>query len=432
MTVKSNDNKSIGDSVDSETHNENDDGDDDSTAVTCYYIRYKKSALKAAKCRHAVFFTSPVATAKKARGNLLKMRSEDCDNNDDNDNDSDSEIDEQEHDEPKLPTPPETSLLDTSSNKDLTAAVVRQHWLQPAPVQVVTSGKLIYSNGNVYTGTIKVHIASDGTVSQGIAHGFGTTMKVCGSYHTGYYHDGAYEGYGEYTEVCNGKVVSKYQGNWAQGQRHGKGAEKIINGTYECRYEGTWSYDARHGSGSRGLTKSDVYATSSCISVKNVKLSTGEKYTGTIHVENGAPHGYGIATSASGSTYDGSWVNGARNYEGKQTVVDADGNESSYTGIFVNDERQGHGIEETANDTYVGDWHGNKRHGEGVAYTELDTYIGSFVEGMREGDGTLITASGNIYKGKWRADALHGAGVLYIKGQEHAQQQSWDSGTQTQ
>jgi hypothetical protein len=375
------------------------------------------------------------------------MRSEDCDNSDDND--SDSEIDEQEHDEPKLPTPPETSLLDTEINKELVAAVARHHWLKAAPVQVVTSGKLIYSSGSLYTGTSKVHIASDGTVSQGIAHALGTTMKVRGSYHTGYYHEGAYEGYGEYTELCNGKVVSKYQGNWAQGQRHGKGAEKIINGTYECRYEGTWSHDARHGffrnfgnhtmhsignwrgggitSGSRGLTKSDVYATSSCISVKNVKLSTGEKYTGTIHVENGAPHGYGTATNAPGSVYDGSWVNGARNYEGKQTVVDANGNESSYTGTFVNDERQGHGIEETANDTYGGDWHGNKRHGEGIAYTELDTYIGSFVNGKQDGDGTLIAASGNIYKGKWRAGMKHGAGELYIKGQAHAHQQCWDN-----
>jgi hypothetical protein len=382
------------------------------------------------------------------------MQSEDCDDADDSDNcddiDSDGEKVEQGHDEPKLPTPPETSLLDTSSNKALTAAVARQHRLKAAPVQVVTSGKLIYSSGSLYTGTIKVHIASDGTVLQGIAHGVGTTMKGCGSYHTGYYHDNAYEGHGEYTEVRNGKTVSKYQGNWAQGQRHGKGPEKIINGKYECRYEGTWSHDARHGffrnfgnhtmhsignwrgggitSGSRGLTKSDVYATSSCISVKNVKLSTGERYTGTIHVENGAPHGYGIATSASGSTYDGSWVNEARNYEGKQTVVDANGNKSSYTGTFVNDERQGHGIEEIANDTYVGDWHGNKRHGEGVVYNELDTYIGSFVEGMRERDGTLITASDNIYKGKWRAGVLHGAGVLYIKGQEHAQHQCWNDG----
>eukprot|EP00953_Heterococcus_sp_UTEX-ZZ885_P003463 2386-Heterococcus_DN1.PRE.11 len=395
-----------------------------------------------AQCTHAVYFTGPVTTDKKAEAGSDDEYETEYEDNSDNDHDDH----ESEHDEVTLP-PPSTTLLDPEINKALTAAVVRQHWLRPALVQVVTSGKLNYANGSVYTGTIKVHIASDGTVSQGIAHGFGTTMKVSGSYHRGYYHEGAYEGYGEYTKMREGLKASKYQGDWAQSKRHGVGAETTSKG----RCEGTWSnnkrdggFDCFHGAHtvrvreiwkdgdlrvqSRCFLETDEYATSSCVSVRDVKLSTGEKYTGTVHVETGAPNGYGIAISASGSVYDGTWLNGARNYKGKQTVVDERGFESRYAGTFVNDERQGHGIEETGSDVYVGNWHSNKRHGEGILFTKYDVHIGSFVDGVQEGNGTLVTDYGHIYKGRWRGGVLHGAGELYIEGQEHAQHQCWDDG----
>ena len=91
----------------------------------------------------------------------------------------------------------------------------------------------------------------------------------------------------------------RYEGEWRNDRRHGRGTCTWPNGT---RYEGKWRSGRHHGQGSK-------------------EWPDGDRYKGGWRV--GKRHGRGTYTWSDGRRYEGEWNNGKRH--GRGTYVSADG-----------------------------------------------------------------------------------------------------------
>ena len=115
--------------------------------------------------------------------------------------------------------------------------------------------------------------------------------------------------------------------------------------------------------------------------------------------------------------YVGDWNGNRRHGRGVYTFA----NGSTYSGTFVNNKREGHGVlVDTAHErTYDGDWRDDRQDGDGVLRGADGgsewLFIGKFQRGMRVGHGTLIRADGRVYSGSWRDDVECGYGELSYK-----------------
>ncbi|CAJ1939121.1 unnamed protein product [Cylindrotheca closterium] len=156
------------------------------------------------------------------------------------------------------------------------------------------------------------------------------------------------------------------------------------------------------------------------------------KYTGTILIESGLPHGVGgidywVDDECVTGTYDGDWEHGCWDGYGESTLKCGD----TYTGEFQLHERHGEGEyvweTEECNDGsrieryYTGNFESNQRHGFGVftwktlvgEKENLSVYKGMYHHGKRQGQG-VYTNMFLKYSGQWFQDFYHGMGRLEV------------------
>jgi len=179
--------------------------------------------------------------------------------------------------------------------------------------------------------------------------------------------DGVPHGRGKLT-YHPGEERKKYEGQWANGQFHGRGILRFSNGD---QFEGPWENGLQHGEGL-------------------LTLADGTKYAGRF--ERGNRHGNGTCQYANGDTYVGDWEDDK--FHGKGTYTYANGA------------------------SYVGDWENDQFHGIGTyKYVNGDTmytsgqYVGEWRNGERNGQGTHTGTGDNwTYTGEWLDDQWHGQG----------------------
>lgn len=156
------------------------------------------------------------------------------------------------------------------------------------------------------------------------------------------------------------------------------------------------------------------------------------KYTGTVLIENGLPHGVGgidywMDDACIMATYDGDWEHGCWDGYGESALKCGD----EYTGEFQLHERHGEGeyVWKTQNCEggsrkeryYTGNFESNQRHGFGVftwrtildEKENLSVFKGMYHQGKRQGQGVYSTQKLK-YSGEWFLDKYHGMGRLEV------------------
>ncbi len=93
----------------------------------------------------------------------------------------------------------------------------------------------------------------------------------------------------------------KYEGEWKDGKKHGKGTETSLDGK---RYEGMWRNNEEHGFGTQTYSDSDGR----------------EEYKG--YWKDGEYHGQGTFTDSVEGKYEGYWENGKKHGQGNQSFPD--------------------------------------------------------------------------------------------------------------
>ena len=164
--------------------------------------------------------------------------------------------------------------------------------------------------------------------------------------------------------------TASYLGQWAADAREGFGLQSYPDGS---RYEGQWRANKPHGRGKLEAPDATPGAPRDRHTgrARLVKVYEGD-------YEAGLRHGHGTLLLPDGGSYEGGFVRGVREGQGRE-VSGADG--SVYTGSFV----------------------GGLRHGRGsLAMRNGDRYEGSFEHGEKHGAGTLVYASRRmVLEGEW-------------------------------
>ena len=121
----------------------------------------------------------------------------------------------------------------------------------------------------------------------------------------------------------------------------------------------------------------------------------------------------GILVSSNGDYYDGEFVNGKKEGEGK--LIYANGNQ--YEGSFLAGFPNGHGkLIQTDNDIYEGEWKNGKINGQGTRlHNNGDKYIGNHLNDVRSGKGLYLFVNGDSYNGYWVNGKANGKGVLKFR-----------------
>ncbi|CAF1218516.1 unnamed protein product [Rotaria sordida] len=150
------------------------------------------------------------------------------------------------------------------------------------------------------------------------------------------------------------EVGNRYEGEWKDGKKHGKGKMDYANG---YKYIGDWVEDVATGEG--------VFI-----------WTNGDQYEG--QYQNGQRHGKGLYTYANGDKYMGDW------FEDKK----------SGQGIFIWGPTS-----DWTNNKYEGEFHNDQMHGQGTySFANGDTYIGGWVNNQQEGQGIFNLASGDRFE----------------------------------
>ena len=145
---------------------------------------------------------------------------------------------------------------------------------------------------------------------------------------TGACPNGFTQGHGVLQWFLNGKPNGRYEGEFRDGKRNGRGVITFASG---ARYEGEFRDDKFNGRG--------VYTS-----------ANGDRYDGE-HRDDKL-NGRGVITSANGNRYEGEFRDGKRN--GRGVITFANGNR--YEGEFRNGKPNGYGVFTFANALYRGQW----------------------------------------------------------------------------
>ncbi len=150
-------------------------------------------------------------------------------------------------------------------------------------------------------------------------------------------HGNCKNGYGVYVSHSG----MKYEGEWENGKRHGKGTLTYPDGS---KYDGEWKDNRMHGYGVKAYIDARLY-----------------KYSG--EWENGIKNGEGTEIFTSGEQYVGEWENGEMHGIGTFTT---------FNGREIKGKRNYGVLHGTVTETFpdgrilIAEWKNNKRHGPGI------------------------------------------------------------------
>ena len=234
---------------------------------------------------------------------------------------------------------------------------------------------------------------------------------------------------------------SRYEGEWKDGKRYGKGVLTHSGIVYicewkDCRMDG-WCIEVgsdgmkTEGQRNKGL-KDGIFTATSLDGTQrlskwnndvreqgdtfqgqadgkgNLTKADGSVYCGDF--KDTMKHGKGTWTSPNGKEkYVGEWRDDNKNGEGILTTPDGE-----YEGTWKDDVRHGEGTETKTNgETYIGGWEDDKRHGTGGFETKPNgaKYAGDWNAGKRWGQGNEYLSNGERYYGQWEDDKRHGRGT---------------------
>ena len=135
-------------------------------------------------------------------------------------------------------------------------------------------------------------------------------------------------------------------------------------------------------------------------------------YTGQF--KDGAMHGKGVLYGmgmVGDVSLDGDWVNNAFT---KGTMVeefiisDEDHTVETYTGEFINNQRNGQGVLKEENGTYIGTFKDGSPHGNGkYIYTDGRIYEGEMKDGVPSGNGKMTLKNKQVLNGKFEDGEYH-------------------------
>lgn len=172
--------------------------------------------------------------------------------------------------------------------------------------------KINFSNGDVYTGTVKFKDKNLNTSSPTqkkqisiidnnsfLLHGFGKINYESGDLYEGDWINNMKSGFGRYQN----KDGDIYNGQWKDDKKHNQGTMIYINGE---KYEGEWRENKRHGDGTLFNTENTIlqkglYTDDNFLEGYNDNkyvYANGNIYEGEL--DNYSPHGYGIVLDKEG------------------------------------------------------------------------------------------------------------------------------------
>ena len=225
--------------------------------------------------------------------------------------------------------------------------------------------------------------------------------------------------------VCfNWEDGSKYEGEWKNGMKHGKGIYFFPKSSHIVSYEGYFYADKFHGKGKAIFKDGDVFEGecdngTRCGKGKYV-WKNGAYYEG--NYKNNRRDGYGIQVFPASSKlliYEGEWVEDKSEGKGKLTWKDG----KLYEGDFKNGFMEGEGIIKFDSGNKCGRFEGQmvagKFCGDGILTWKdsndngLFLYRGTFENGKKHGKGIMIWFNYDVYEGEFKDDKMEGKGILY-------------------
>jgi hypothetical protein len=188
-----------------------------------------------------------------------------------------------------------------------------------------------------------------------------------------------------------GKLVwsngDAYEGTLVKGQRHGKGVFIWANGQ---RYQGDWVNDKAVGQASLKFADGNQFEGSVSNGLPQgqgrMRYESGDSYIGPFVA--GAPQGHGIYTWKSGQKFEGTVVKGVPNGQGRMAFASGDtyvgqlaNGEPEGQGVFtwVN------------GDHYTGLWKSGKKHGQGsFSWKSGERWDGIYENDQQTGGGQPV------------------------------------------
>eukprot|EP01032_Pedospumella_encystans_P012106 gene12106-14026_t len=254
------------------------------------------------------------------------------------------------------------------------------------------SGVLVLSDGRVHQGTwVQGQLDGQGTWVNGVMEGHGKQTNADGTVLEGEFRGGnIYNGSGV---LIPQKGVVR-EGTWTKGKMQGQGKRTQSDGAI---LEGEWK-DGKIYNGVGVITwPSGV--------VSQGRWVNGYSFEGSF-VE-GKPNGQGKRTNKDGSVLEGEWKNG-KIYNGSGVLYPPDGTvrEGLMTGNATKSTIDGF--------VYSGEVLNAFEHGYGVlTYPDGNRYEGNWVTSKQEGAGKKISFDGRVVEGEFRDGTIfNGKGVL--------------------
>ncbi|XP_041100635.1 ALS2 C-terminal-like protein isoform X2 [Polyodon spathula] len=201
-----------------------------------------------------------------------------------------------------------------------------------------------------------------------------------------------------YTFKNEGRLKNAvYEGHWNKGVLHGKGTLRWDD---ERNYTGDFRDGKEHGFGVFVIPRKETegYDCYKC------------------HWKDGRMHGYGICEYSNNTVYRGYFKDSVRHGFGILESCRTDSNPLRYVGHWENDKKTGYGVWESivSGESYRGMWLEDQRHGHGIVVTQSGLcYEGIFNYDKLIGKGILLSEDNSLYEGEFTEDLmLKGKGKL--------------------